>query len=1248
MPNLLGLPRYSVSRFRRLFVFCLLLVASTMLPAQRITLQERSFPEFASGARVPDSQEISLILRLAISPERVAALRQRLRDQLDPRSIEYHRWLSPVEFGRTFGQTDVELAATTLWLQSKGLTVAASEGRTTLTASGNAAEIEAIFGVVLRQAQRGGRTFYANDSVPSIPNEAASLIAAVHGLDDLPSTIVAGDGNEPIAELASALDANVVGVLRVTETACNGELTEVERESYEALFRRANAQGVTMLANSMCSDSSGGFPLCLSEVTGLVVAGNTVIDAASGEPRPAWQVATGLPQDALRHTPDLTTAGVPEFAEAIEAIAQKAGRRLGNINETLYELAPIEGLYTQRDDAPVGTWERETGLGLVDLDRLVKVFPRGVGANFVSLNSTSYSPVHGQSITLTSNVSSGTGGATPTGTVSFVTSAGTTLGIAALAGGTATFSTNALPGGMTTLVAKYSGDATYAAAASPSASIFVQAEASALSAAVSTGAVIGGSYTVAVTDSASSGVGVPTGTITVTLSGTTTSYTGTLVSSGASSSMTTVTIPATQVGTATLSINCSGDATYRCSNPLTKTVTTAKATPTLVLAYTPNPPVSGASISFTASLAAVGSAPVPTGNVSFFDGTTTINAGKLSGGMATATGTDITTDTHSISATYDGDANYLSVTVTGATSTAVSTTTTLTSTSTIANGTSITFTATISPVGVAAPTGMVSFYDGSSLLGSSPVTADSASFATASLDVASTHQITAAYSGDSAHKASTSAVLVVRGGSATGAVTGSLAATLMPASALYNGVVAVSAIVTLPAGTTLPAGSMVDAQITGLSGTYSGTLVAGSGESAAATISVPAPVPGSYMVSVACTATAAFACSQQVTLELTTTKGATVTALVVSPVTVVAGASVMLTATVVPMPPATMLTVPASGVATFYENGNSIGTGPLDTTGVATLTAVAGAGTTHLYTAVYGGDTNYLTSTSTAGGLLTPSILLTSSAASSLSGLNVVLTANVVGVADGMGVIASPSGGVSFYDTESGAPVLLGMAVLSGNDSGTSVAMLSTTGLMDGMHSIYVLYAGDGTYSTAMSKAITVAVLDYNVAFTPQTLTLQRGATGNVVLPVTLVGAFQGTITFACTPPAGTQTTCTFNPTVVNGAGETTLTVTTTGSTTASAEIGKTRGFALATAFGFFFLLGLRKRRGRLGLILVLMIALIPGPSIGCGTGTTASTQPMTNSGTPLGTTFFTITAAGFDGTHTIRHMYQFQVTVTE
>ena len=71
-----------------------------------------------------------------------------------------------------------------------------------------------------------------------------------------------------------------------------------------------------------------------------------------------------------------------------------------------------------------------------------------------------------------------------------------------------------------------------------------------------------------------------------------------------------------------------------------------------------------------------------------------------------------------------------------------------------------TFTATVSALapGSGTPTGTVSFYDGSTLLGTGTLNGGIATFTTASLSVSS-HAIKAVYGGDTNFKTSTSAIL---------------------------------------------------------------------------------------------------------------------------------------------------------------------------------------------------------------------------------------------------------------------------------------------------------------------------------------------------------------------------------------------------------------------------------------------------------------------------------------------------------
>jgi trimeric autotransporter adhesin len=75
------------------------------------------------------------------------------------------------------------------------------------------------------------------------------------------------------------------------------------------------------------------------------------------------------------------------------------------------------------------------------------------------------------------------------------------------------------------------------------------------------------------------------------------------------------------------------------------------------------------------------------------------------------------------------------------------------------------------------------------------------------------------------------------------------------------------------------------------------------------------------------------------------------------------------------------------------------------------------------------------------------------------------------------------------------------------------------------------------------------------------------------------------------------------------------------------------------------------RRRSVPTLLLVIFTACLTA-NLGCGKGATGSTTDSTQSvtptdpGTPLGTQIFTITTAGSDGVNTVRHSYQYQLTI--
>jgi hypothetical protein len=173
-----------------------------------------------------------------------------------------------------------------------------------------------------------------------------------------------------------------------------------------------------------------------------------------------------------------------------------------------------------------------------------------------------------------------------------------------------------------------------------------------------------------------------------------------------------------------------------------------------------NPAPSGKSVVFTAIVSPT-LAGTPTGTVTFKDGATVLATHSLSSGKATYATTALAVGSHSITATYNG-ATYFKTS--GGSLTEVvensSTTTLASSLNPSEFGQSVTFTATIAHTGTGTPTGTVTFKNGAVVLGTGTVSGGKATLSTSTLTVATSHSITAVYSGDSHFTGSTSAPLI--------------------------------------------------------------------------------------------------------------------------------------------------------------------------------------------------------------------------------------------------------------------------------------------------------------------------------------------------------------------------------------------------------------------------------------------------------------------------------------------------------
>lgn len=167
----------------------------------------------------------------------------------------------------------------------------------------------------------------------------------------------------------------------------------------------------------------------------------------------------------------------------------------------------------------------------------------------------------------------------------------------------------------------------------------------------------GGLVTLTATVAASvRGAGTPSGTVNF-LDGATTLGSATLSNGGATFQISTL-----AVGTHTLSAGFPGGGVFLAHNSASVTHTVSAAATTTVLTSSANPASIGQPVTLTAAVGGA-SAAVPGGSVTFNDGSTSLGSGTLNqAGVATLTTSTLAGGTHSITASYSGDVNYLAST----------------------------------------------------------------------------------------------------------------------------------------------------------------------------------------------------------------------------------------------------------------------------------------------------------------------------------------------------------------------------------------------------------------------------------------------------------------------------------------------------------------------------------------------------------------------------------------------------------
>jgi subtilase family serine protease len=126
-------------------------------------------------------ERMQLVLKR--SPEQEASLEKFMEEQQDPKSINYHHWLTAEEFGKVYGPSDADMAAVTSWLQNQGFRIdRVTKGRVHIEFSGTAGQVSRAFHTEIHNYLVNGVEHIANNRDPQVPEALAPVITGIASL----------------------------------------------------------------------------------------------------------------------------------------------------------------------------------------------------------------------------------------------------------------------------------------------------------------------------------------------------------------------------------------------------------------------------------------------------------------------------------------------------------------------------------------------------------------------------------------------------------------------------------------------------------------------------------------------------------------------------------------------------------------------------------------------------------------------------------------------------------------------------------------------------------------------------------------------------------------------------------------------------------------------------------------------------------------------------------------------------------
>jgi len=182
--------------------------AASASPPGRVTLSGTAAPSKARTDHVGSVSDSSAVnFQVVLNLRDQSGAQALLQSISTPGSANYRHYLTAAQWEAQYSPTQDQVNQVTSWLQSQGFSVGTvAKDRTTIAASGTAAQVESAFGTSLEKYQLNGQNLRMATTNLSVPSSLSGIVAGTLGVNQTVAT-VNHIGNPDIPGQSSASSA---------------------------------------------------------------------------------------------------------------------------------------------------------------------------------------------------------------------------------------------------------------------------------------------------------------------------------------------------------------------------------------------------------------------------------------------------------------------------------------------------------------------------------------------------------------------------------------------------------------------------------------------------------------------------------------------------------------------------------------------------------------------------------------------------------------------------------------------------------------------------------------------------------------------------------------------------------------------------------------------------------------------------------------------------------------------------------